>query len=329
MMKMLRVGMICLALMMVCVGSLHSQPRAPRMITLETVPRVAQVANLQIPGATHMEWSPLPDRQTLAVATSSGVLLYSVADILAGTATPNRLQDDGRPAQDLAFSANGQMLAVAAGSTVRIYDVGTLSELSSLQGTAPIAFSPDNGDLLYASGSEVRIFDMSLRVERGALVGHTDRINDVVFSSDGGLIASASQDMTLRYWSAERAVQVGLSRSRRNPIIALDISPNGALIASGTRSSVVRLLNLAVDIERTYRPLSTRGAVTSVDFSADGSLLLFTIGTTVRLLDPGARTEVLILNDHSASVLQARFNPDGSLFATIGLDGALYIYGLV
>lgn len=324
----LRIGIVIWALVMAGAAPQHTQAQSASPITIETARQITRLGGLQIPGATHIEWSPDPTGRLLAVASVNGVALYTVADVLAGSATPFLLQDDGRPAQDLAFSADGALLAVAGGTVVRIYDVASGSELFALQGTAPIDFSPQGTELLYTTANDVRIYDLALGGERGALTGHTDRINDTVFSLDGGLIASASQDTTLRYWSAARSEQIGFSRSRRNPITALDISPNGALIASGTRSGVIRLLNLAVDIERSYRPPGVRDTIMSIDFSADGSLLLFSVGTSVHLIDPGARTEVLVLTDHSAAVQQAQFNPDGSMFATIGLDGALFLYGL-
>lgn len=324
----MRVGIAVWALVLMSVIPLPGQAQSASAITLDTAAQVIRIGSASIPGVMHIEWSPDPANPRLAVASSGGVALYAVADLLAGSAVPMRLLGDGRPAQDLAFSADGALLAAASGSTVRIYEVASGDELFALPGTFPIAFNPTGTELLYTVANEVRVYDVAMGGERGALSGHSERINDAAFSPDGALIATASQDTTLRYWNTARGEPIGFSRSRRNPIAALDISPNGALIASGTRNGVIRLLNLAVDIERTYRPPGVRDTIMSVDFSVDGSLLLFAVGTSVHLIDPNARADVLILNDHSATVQQAQFNPDGTLLATIGLDDTLFLYGL-
>ncbi|MCS7069923.1 MAG: hypothetical protein NZM00_00335, partial [Anaerolinea sp.] len=235
---------------------------------------------------------------------------------------------DDRPVQDLAFSPDGALLAAAGGSVVRVFEVATGRETLTLQGAAPIAFTGDGRRLLYAANNTVRVYDLELQSEVGALTGHTDRINDVISSRDGGLIATASQDMTLRYWRAVDLAQVGFSRSRRNPILSLAISPNGAIIASGTRRGVIRLLNLAVDIERTYQPTGVRSPINSVEFNADGSLLLVTTGTAVQLVEPSTRTVLLSFSDHTQTVQRATFSPDGALFASAGLDDTIFIYGL-
>lgn len=297
-------------------------------ISAENAAQVTRIGSLQVAGVTHIEWSPDLSRSLLGVATLYGVFLYDIDALLNGIIEPIMMGGDDRPAQDLAFSPDGSLLAAASGSVVRIFDVASASERLTLQGTAPIAFNRDGTRLLYAANNVVRVYDLEQQSEIGALNGHSDRINDLIFSRDGSLIVTASQDMTLRYWSAADLEQIGFSRSRRNPILSLAISPNGALIASGTRRGIIRLLNLAVDIERTYQPLGARLPINSIEFNADGSLLLFTFGTTVQLVEPETRTVLLNFDDHLQAVQRAIFSPDGSRFATAAIDDTVFIYGL-
>lgn len=289
---------------------------------------VMELSVLPVTGVTHIEWSPAPESNLLAVATVFGVYLYDIDDVLEGVVLPVLLGNTDSPAQDLAFSPNGQVLAAASGTVVRLYDVPTNTELFTLQGTSPIIFSPAGTDLLYTAGSDVRVYDMAVRADRTVLRGHEERITDVVYSADGALIASSSQDTTLRYWDAVTGDQIGFSRSRRNPIIAMSVSPNGALIASGTRLGMLRLLNLAVDTESTHRPSGYDGEITSVDFNYDGSLLLYTIANSIHLWDMNADSEPATFVDHTNVILQAQFNQAGTLFASIGMDDTVRIYGL-
>lgn len=297
-------------------------------ISAQITTGISELSVLPVTGVTHLEWTTTPDSNLLAVATVFGVYLYDIDQVLNGVVLPVLLGDNDSPAQDLAFSPNGQLLAAASGSVVRVYDVPANRELFVLQGTSPITFSPTGADLIYTAGSDLRIYDVTQRADRALLRGHTDRINDVVYSADGGLIASASQDTTLRYWSAATGEQIGFSRSRRNPITAMSVSPNGALIASGTRSGVLRLLNLAVDTERTHSPSGYRSTITSVDFNNDGGLLLYTVDNTLHLWDMDAGSEPTVFADHTAGIMQAQFNAAGTLFASIGMDDTVRIYGV-
>jgi len=289
---------------------------------------VMELSVFPVAGIMHLEWTTNPESNLLAVATVFGVYLYNIDEVLTGTFLPVLVGNDSSPAQDLAFSPNGQLLAAASGTVVRIYDMATNRETFVLQGTSPIAFSPTGSDLIYTAGSDLRIYDVTQRRDRAMLHGHTERINDVVYSADGGLIASASQDATLRYWSAATGDQLGFSRSRRNPITTMSVSPNGALIASGTRSGTLRLLNLAVDTERTHSPNGHRSAISSVDFNNDGSLLMYTVQNTIHLWDMDAESDPTIFADHTAEIVQAQFNAAGTLFASIGRDDVVRIYGI-
>jgi WD40 repeat protein len=304
------------------------QAQAVPAISAENAAQVTQIGSLQVAGVTHIAWSPDPARSLLGVATLYGVFVYDIDALLNGIIEPIMMGGDDRPAQDLAFSPDGSLLAAASGSVVRVFDVASGTERLTLQGTSPIIFNGDGTRLLYTANNVVRVYDLVEQSEIGALNGHSDRINDVIFSRDGSLIVTASQDMTLRYWSAADLEQVGFSRSRRNPILSLAISPNGALIASGTRRGIIRLLNLAVDIERTYQPPGARSPINSIEFNTDGSLLLFTIGTSVQLVEPDTRTVLLNFNDHTQAVQQATFSPDGARFATAAMDNTVFIYGL-
>ncbi|GAA0437402.1 hypothetical protein Acor_49830 [Acrocarpospora corrugata] len=137
------------------------------------------------------------DGTTLATSspyTDDQVRLWDVA-----TGKNTATLGTGRP---LAF-LNHTTLAVADNDeSVQVWDIGTGLMTASLpSGTM---FSPDGKTYAYATADSGRLWDLATGSSIAALVGHTDRINDMAFSPDGKTLATASSDKTVRLWPIAR-----------------------------------------------------------------------------------------------------------------------------
>jgi hypothetical protein len=81
------------------------------------------------------------------------------------------------------------------------------------------------------------------------LTGHTNWVNDVAFSPDGELLASASYDNTVRLWDVASGEQRGEPLTEpltghTDDVYEVDFSPDGKLLASASDGKTVRLWNL-------------------------------------------------------------------------------------
>jgi WD40 repeat protein len=110
-----------------------------------------------------------------------------------------------------------------------------------------VAFSPD-GRLL-ASGScgqpltqspwcaqgEIKLWDVASGSLVRTLSGHTSDVNSVAFSPDGRLLASGSDDDTIRLWDGgHRQRSAHPLRPHRVWSLSVAFSPDGRLLASGS-----------------------------------------------------------------------------------------------
>ena len=181
---------------------------------------------------------------------------------------------------DVAFSPDGQRLAVASGIGVWLYDVATSRELALIPTASwlnSVVFSPDGRLLASASGdSTVKLWDVATREKIATLEGHTDFVWSVVFSPDGRLLASGSPDGTVKLWDVATGREIDTLEGHEGPITSVSFSPDGRLLASGSYDSTVKLWDVAtgreIDILGWFFG-AHEGPVTSVSFSPDGTML--------------------------------------------------------
>ncbi|MCC3332030.1 WD40 repeat domain-containing protein [Nocardia abscessus] len=149
------------------------------------------------------------------------------------------------------------------------------------------------------------------------LTGHTDWVRAVAFSPDGRLLATGSDDRTVRLWDPATGHQVGDPLGHTNLVFSVAFSPDRRLLATGSGDGSARLWDPATG-HQVGDPLTGHtGAVRSVAFSPDGRLLATGDDRTVQLWDPATGHQVGDpLTGHTGAVLSVAFCPDGRLLAT-------------
>jgi WD40 repeat protein len=147
----------------------------------------------------------------------------------------------GSPAA--AFSPDGRLVAMSGGDrVVAVWDVAGRKELCRLeQGdqTSELAFTSAEY-LAVAAGRTVRFWDVKERRVRFKSPAFRKVVNALAVSSDRHLLAAASQDGSVRLWEAETGRQVANHDWDIGAVKAVAFAPSGATAAAaGARGIVI------------------------------------------------------------------------------------------
>ena len=147
---------------------------------------------------------------------------------------------------DIALSDDGNYI-IGAGNDggVYLYDIKAGFKQSKIyDNNTKILNIAISGDNMVALGDEsglIKIFKLFGNQGATRLVGHSSPIEDLVFSTDGRFLASASRDKTVRLWNRENLTAQPIKlQDHPDWVFTVAFSPDNSQILAGTKEQVVR-----------------------------------------------------------------------------------------
>ncbi|MBW4634938.1 MAG: hypothetical protein KME30_24440 [Iphinoe sp. HA4291-MV1] len=161
--------------------------------------------------------------------------------------------------------------------------------------------------------------------ERNRLQGHSARILSVSFSPDGKMIASASDDSTIKLWKYDGTL-VNTLQGHSLGVNSVSFSPNGQMLVSASTDRTVKLWQLDGTQVQTFQ--GHKDWVLGVSFSPDGKMIVSASNdNTVKLWNLDG-TEVQTFRGHGNWVRSVSFSPDGQMIASASDDSTVKLWNL-
>jgi WD40 repeat protein/energy-coupling factor transporter ATP-binding protein EcfA2 len=162
-----------------------------------------------------------------------------------------------------------------------------------------------------------------------SFVAHDDKITCICFSPDGQLLASSSDDHSIRLWDSQQH-QISHSEVPTCLAIEIDFSPDSKMIVSGNSDHTLQLWDL--DGNPVGSPFQGHlDYVTSVAFSPDGSTIVSGGGSAdkmLRLWDLQGNPIGSPFQGHRGAVTSVAFSPDGRTIVSGSADRTLRLWDL-
>ena len=159
-----------------------------------------------------------------------------------------------------------------------------------------------------------------------SLEGHTSRVTKIVFSPDGAMLASTSEDRTIRLWDVATGTHRHTLTGHNSHINSIAFSPDGLALASGSQNGRIRFWNVTTGQYRVTLE-GHSSSVGSVAFSPDGQTLASgSSDRSIRLWNATTGQYRVTLEGHSETINSVAFSPDGQTLASGSSDRTIRLW---
>lgn len=189
-----------------------------------------------------------------------------------------------------------------------------------------LAFSSDGNTLAIATDIGIWLYDTHTHQERALLGAHTEKVRDISFSSKDNILA-AGIGKNIILWNAITGTEIKVfSYDQSETVSCVAFSPDGNTLASGIWHNKNIVL---WDITTGKQEIISNGyinTIVEIDFSTDGNTLVSRgygkthYPTAIQLWDVSTGKSIRKLNEYEKTITDIAVSPDGKTLIAASKD---------
>ncbi|MEG4053987.1 MULTISPECIES: serine/threonine-protein kinase [unclassified Microcoleus] len=259
--------------------------------------------------------------------------LATILNKLLKDSVRERYQSAAEVLQDLVNFGQYPRSQISYNSPTKIAINSPVTNSQPNTATAVSAAPPQKIHVVPSAGNPRLLSSNNWRCER-ILQGHSAPVNAVVINPQGNILASASDDKTIKLWNLQTGEFIHTFFGHSATVDAVAISPDGRMLVSGSfdRKVIEWKLDKKAMIREFYSdfgsPYSHRyGSVYSVAFSCDSGAIASGSGDqSIKLWNQRNGELVQKLSGHSDKVLSVSFRPQSMMLASGSADTTIKMW---
>jgi WD40 repeat protein/uncharacterized caspase-like protein len=189
---------------------------------------MSMMKNMPTPG--QMRRGQMPNIQMPNMDQMNSMITNMLGTMTAGTM--------GRNVSSVQFSRDGSVLASGGIESKSNFDMTAMMNQAKTQKPGKNQPQPSTDDFLkqlkVETTGQLVLWNPTTGQQLGAIKGHGKAINNVAFSRDAKLVASAGTDNTIKIWDVATQRELKTLTGHTAGIESMDFSPDGKLLASAS-----------------------------------------------------------------------------------------------
>jgi AAA-like domain/WD domain, G-beta repeat len=157
------------------------------------------------------------------------------------------------------------------------------------------------------------------------LLGHEKTITSVSFSPNNQLLATVSDDQTMKIWDIKNQRLNQIFEGISDKLTAVKFNFDGSIIAAGTATGMINIFDL--NLKQRHKFTAHKGAITSIRFNpANSQMTSAGIDGKIKIWNVKNGELIKEINGHTEPIRNITFSADGKTLVSAGDDHTLKLW---